>query len=163
MTHESGDSWFEKVLNYHGLDPCIQTIGDEQLQGAILMQLLSGAEWGLSVVSLLTHPRLQFPALYEHCWWADVLVRRSGELVSFTQGEGTGGKRFLNLLPLRSDELQCYSQGKGLRHPGGGKSGTVAEILQLLSWNFPYRKAREMARWCDEMSFLRLWLYLLSG
>lgn len=49
MTHESGDSWFEKVLNYHGLDPHIQTIGDgdEQLQGAFPLQFLSQTEWGL--------------------------------------------------------------------------------------------------------------------
>lgn len=56
-------------------------------------------------------------------------MRQFGELVSFIAGEGTGGKRFLHPLPLRSDELQCYSQEKGLGHPGGGKSGTVAEMF----------------------------------
>ena len=43
--------------------------------------------------------------------------------MSFIPGEGTRGKRFLNPIPLRSDELQCYSQGKGLGYPGVGRVG----------------------------------------
>lgn len=165
MSQESGDSAFEKVFNYRGLDPGIQTIGDgnEQLQGSFPLQLLSWAVMGLCLFSLLSHPKLQFPDLYEGCGWADLLARQPGQMVNFIPGEGTGGKKGSWIPSLRSGGLQCCSQGKGLRHSGSGKNRTVAEILQLLSWNFPYRKARGVARWYDKMAFRRLWLYLLKG
>lgn len=81
MTHESGDSWSENVLNYRGLDPVIQTIEDraERLPGAFQLQLLVWAEWGLFEISLLIHPKRQRPALYEKCRWSHEALRRAGE------------------------------------------------------------------------------------
>lgn len=124
MTHESGAFWIENVLSYRGLDPGMQTIEDgaEWLPGAFQLQLLVWAEWGFFEVSLLTHPKLQFPALDESCWGSNEALRRAGEF--YYQLRVWGDKKFLSPpSEIRWTPVQVLREGSGTPSRAGGTVG----------------------------------------
>lgn len=146
MIHESGDSRFEKVLNYLGLDKCIQTIGDGD-SGCISIAAFKLTECRLLAVSLSSHLKLQFPTLHECCWiswWGSSEFR---DLVSFRPSGGTGVKGHWILSEVRWTGLR-----EGLGTTRGEKSDAVAWVIVV---NLPLEEIQKMAKRFDEMAFLR--------